>query len=325
MSLQANKKSIVAFVAGGLALGFVMTFAFGGKEVFSRHEKFLLYFDGSVNGLDDTSLVKFRGVPVGYVSGLRLHYEQLPNDRRVPVIVRLDAERLQRQLNLPADLSDPVVLAQQIKYGLRGKLEVDSYVSGKMYVDLGYDQTAPKPPTLAFETSDPVIPTLRSNSSQIIERIQTLTTTLGDFDYKGLEAKINAILDAGLAKVSGIPFDQYNQKALGLLGPLSSMNPAVWQQRVSTVLAQVEHARDAAALPHGRIVELSGGMVGMSAEARANVEKFQANLEVMRKDLEPEGELRVKLDTFLLNTAKLANSLHQQAAQMQERPDLLSP
>ena len=45
----------------------------------------------------------------------------------------------------------------------------------------------------------------------------------------------------------------------------------------------------------------------------------------MRKNLEPEGELRVKLDTFLLNTAKLANSLHQQAAQMEEHPDLLSP
>jgi len=322
MSVQANKNSITAFIIGALAVGFVMVLTFGGRETFTRHEAFVLYFNSSVNGLDSTSLVKFRGVPIGYVQSLRLHYQQLPEDRRIPVLVKVDVARLRKQLNLVADLGDPEVLAQQVKAGLRGKLEVDSYISGKMYVDLGYYPNAPKPPVEAFETKEPVIPTVQSNSSQYIAHVVEWTNMLGRFDYHALQMRISDMVDEATTKVMAIPFDQYNQKALDALAPLDGLNENAWSQQLAGMVAQLGQCQSVIGVQGGAVVKESGKLIGLSEEAQAGLGKFQAQMESLRKGLAPGGETRQQLDQMLQQATSLAKSLQQQAAGLEERPAL---
>ena len=324
MSVQANKKSITAFVIGALAVGFVMVLTFGGSDAFTRHEAFVLYFNGSVNGLDSTSLVKFRGVPIGYVDSLKLHYNQLPGDRRVPVMVKVDVERLRRQLNLVADLGDPAVLEEQVKAGLRGKLEVDSYISGKTYVDLGYYPNAPKPPIEAFEALVPVIPTIQSNSSQYITHVVTWTNTLGQFDYHALEAKINDMVDQATNKVMAIPFDRYSQKVLDTLAPLEALNQSAWSRQLAQVVALTEKYRAGVGVQGGAVMKESANLIGLSEEARTGLDKFQAQMETLRSSLQPGGAGRQELDQMLLQTTSLARSLRQQATAVEEQPAVVA-
>ena len=322
MSVQANKKSIAAFVVGALAVGFVMILTFGGSDTFSKHEAFVLYFNGSVSGLDSTSLVKFRGVPIGYVQALKLHFNQLPGDRRVPVLVKVDVARLRRQLNLVADLGDPTVLEQQIKAGLRAKLEVDSYPLNKMYVDLGYYPNAPKPPVEAFESGVPEIPTLQSNGSQYIKHVVEWTNALGSFDYHAMELKINDMVDRATTKVSAIPFDRYSQNVVDALQPLGAMNGPAWDRQLDDLVAQAEAYQSGVSLRGGAVVKESASLIGMTTDARAGLGKFQAQLEDIRQGLRPEGATRQELDQMLQQTTSLAKSLQQQAANLEERPAL---
>jgi paraquat-inducible protein B len=319
MSLQANKKSIAAFIVGALSVGFVMTFSFGGSEVFSRQATFLMYFDDSVNGVDTTSLVKYRGVPIGYVQSLMLHFNQLPFDRKVPIFIRVDVQRLRRQLNLVADLNDPTVLEQQIKAGLRGKLEVESYVTGQMYVDLSYIRNAPKPPTLAFESDYPVIPTLTSESSRIIERVEAMTRALGSFDYQGFVALINSKLDLASQKVAGIAFAEYNQKALDMLAPLQTLDSAQWHSKFVKVLSNLERYGAMAKVSRGPVISMSANIIGLG-QARSSVETFQANLASLQRTLQPEGEFRQQMDQMLVTLTNLVSSWRQKADNLQEKP-----
>ena len=111
MSLRPRKPLIITFALGALALGAVMVYSFGGKQIFTRHEQFLLYFNDTVNGLAPGSLVKFKGVPIGTVDSIRFNFRADQSDRRIPVLIKLNADLLQRQLGVLEDLSDPAVLA----------------------------------------------------------------------------------------------------------------------------------------------------------------------------------------------------------------------
>ncbi len=320
MSVQANKRSITAFVLGALAVGFVMILTFGGSDAFSKHETFILYFNGSVNGLDDTSLVKFRGVPIGYVDTLKLHLNQLPLDRRVPVLVKVDVTRLRRQLNLVADLGDPVVLEQQIQAGLRGKLEVDSYITGKMYVDLGYYPGSPKPPVEAFESGMPEIPTRQSNGSQYIAHVVLWSNKLGQFDYHALEVMINEKLDQATARVAGLTFASDNQSLLAALAPLEGLDASTWNQRFASLLEEENSYRASADRWQGTIVQQSASVIQMGTDARAGLGRLEAQMQALRDGLQPEGETRQSWEQMLQQTTDMAKSLRQKATDLEEPP-----
>ena len=42
MSLRARKPLIISFVLGAIALGVVMVYSWGGRDIFARHASFLI-------------------------------------------------------------------------------------------------------------------------------------------------------------------------------------------------------------------------------------------------------------------------------------------
>jgi hypothetical protein len=165
-----------------------------------------------------------------------------------------------------------------------------------------------------------VIPTLPSQSSQIIANIQAMTSKLGAFDYKGLEAKINDMLDEASAKVAGIPFGDYNQKLEDLLAPLSTLDPHVLHAQVDAFLARLERYRAMASVPNAEVIHQSANMLGMSANAQAGIEQLHNNLKTLRESLKVNSELRQQMDQMLQKVGGLASSLRQQANSLEEQP-----
>ena len=79
MSKKISPALIGAFVLGALVLLIVAVIAFGSGQLFRKTQEFVLYFDGSVNGLHVGAPVKFKGVEVGSVKDIRLEMG-LPNE-----------------------------------------------------------------------------------------------------------------------------------------------------------------------------------------------------------------------------------------------------
>jgi paraquat-inducible protein B len=162
MSIRANPTAIGAFLVGALVLTVAGTVTLASATWFESRATFASYFQESVNGLEVGAPVKFQGVPVGNVTAILIQIDEQDRSFQVPVEYDIDLTRLTTQLGTFVDLENPAVLRRQIGQGLRAQLQMESMVTGKLYIELSYRQD-PAPPELEQRpTARPEIPTTPS-------------------------------------------------------------------------------------------------------------------------------------------------------------------
>jgi len=122
------------FVVGALVLLMVAIVVFGSGELFRRTNKFVLYFDGSVKGLSIGSPVMFRGVSIGAVKDISLIYDSKAGTIMLPVIVEVDDGRIKGAPSF-GDLGGD---KKMIALGLRGKLEVQNFLTGQLMISFDF-------------------------------------------------------------------------------------------------------------------------------------------------------------------------------------------
>ena len=92
MARKASPTLIGAFVVTGLALLAAAIVFVAGNDLFKRRERAVMYFRGSIYGLQVGAPVVFRGVRVGSVTSLEVVYDRV-NDRFViPVVAELERD-----------------------------------------------------------------------------------------------------------------------------------------------------------------------------------------------------------------------------------------
>lgn len=145
MAKEANKTLIGTFVVGAAVLIVVAILLFGGGRLFKRSISLVAYFDGSVKGLGIGSKVQLKGVTVGQVKDVRLlfHPEKLTFINRV--IIESAPGRISGYYDIEDKMAlqehplEPEALIDQlINRGLRAKLEMESFVTGKSMVVLDF-------------------------------------------------------------------------------------------------------------------------------------------------------------------------------------------
>jgi phospholipid/cholesterol/gamma-HCH transport system substrate-binding protein len=92
MSAPTNHFKMGLFVLGALAAATGTAVAFGAASVKNQTVTYHTFFNESVQGLDVGAPVKYRGVPIGVVSGINV----APDRRHVDVAADLDVEDLER-------------------------------------------------------------------------------------------------------------------------------------------------------------------------------------------------------------------------------------
>src|SRR5947207_8443204 len=128
MSKKANPATIGVFICVALALGVGAILLFSSARLFSKTQKCIIYFDGSVLGLNPGAPVKFRGVTVGSVREILIHHNQHDGDRAMPVIIELDRSVLKKKSDYGVNLSDKELFKTMIGHGLRATIEAQSIV-----------------------------------------------------------------------------------------------------------------------------------------------------------------------------------------------------
>src|SRR5215472_412005 len=98
---RSNPKIIGAFVVGAIALAVIAVAVLGSGNLFRKHYKYVLCFSGVLRGLGVGAPVKFRGVPMGSVTAIRLNLANMPplltkasGGSRIPVIVELNETKV---------------------------------------------------------------------------------------------------------------------------------------------------------------------------------------------------------------------------------------
>lgn len=162
MSMRANPTAIGVFTVGALVLAVVGVAMLASTAWLGKQSTFISYFGESVNGLEVGAPVKFQGVPVGSVTNLLIQIDLDDKTFEVPVEYEIDLARLTSRDGTFVDLSRGTVLRQQITDGLRSQLQMESIVTGQLYVELTYRTDAAPPQLAQRPTVHPEIPTAPS-------------------------------------------------------------------------------------------------------------------------------------------------------------------
>jgi paraquat-inducible protein B len=193
------------FVLGGLGLVVAAILFFGGGALFSRSDRAVAFFQGSVGGLTVGVPVTFRGLQIGAVTSVSLVLDVRDMQARIPVYLALKPE-LVRLADGPAGVAQLPTLRQLIGAGLRGKLVSQSFVTGQMAVELDLDPAAPVHLVGGGEQGVPEIPTMPSDLAELRQQIMRApiaeTVAQADRTLAAIERitnKIDAHLDPIIA------------------------------------------------------------------------------------------------------------------------------
>ena len=197
MSKKVSPTLIGTFVVGALVLLIVAVIAFGSGQLFRHTKEFVLYFDGSVNGLRIGAPVKLKGVEIGSVKKILLQMEKgrQVNKIPIPVIIEIDLEQLTSRGVMGAEAVDPNTISEFVKQGLRGQLQTESLVTGVLYVGLDLFPETPihlvQQPNGNYKYLE--IPTVPTELEQAQVAITRIIKKLEEIDFK---AAINSFTKA---------------------------------------------------------------------------------------------------------------------------------
>ena len=138
MKTKVSPTVVGFFVLGAMLLGMVGLFSFGSLNFLRKPQRFMVYFDESVSGLDGGSPVKLRGVRVGRVSQVSLSYDKDTNRSVVAVLCELNRDVLSNPDGQTIDVSDRAEIENLIQSGLRAQLGVIGLATGLLYVELDF-------------------------------------------------------------------------------------------------------------------------------------------------------------------------------------------
>lgn len=278
MSKPVNTVAVGAFVIGAFLILFIILFSLS-EDLFERNVEYsLVVFDGSLKGLTQGAPVAFKGVPIGEVVSFDVYLDSDTFEVLTPVVMRINRDRIRRSDEKSHSESD---MQTMIDKGLRAQLQVQSLLTGQLYVQLDFHPGSPAryrkdelekydvPPDMI------VIPTMP-------KEMEKLTSSLEDFDLAALADDMKSIM-SGLRQIINAPDTQAMPENLtATIQAIEQLSNGIDAelQALSPELNQL--VADAA----GTMGTLNKNMPGLSADAQKTLEDMSATLETAQKALE---------------------------------------
>jgi paraquat-inducible protein B len=129
---------IGGFVVVAVILMAASLVLFSSGKFFQKTDKYVLYFDGSLKGLSVGAPVLFRGIQIGSVTSSVIHVDFVQMETQIPVIIEIEPHRVEVRKD-KATLTDPrIYMPKFIEKGLRAVLTMQSFITGKLMIELDY-------------------------------------------------------------------------------------------------------------------------------------------------------------------------------------------
>ena len=203
MSRRANPALVGGFVLGGLGIAVAGILFFGATNVLTQTQRSVIYFEGSVNGLQVGSPVKLEGVEVGQVERVRaiaVVGEEL--EIFTETVIEMDPSRFEQRGRPPGDARQRAKLLTDM--GLRARLEMQSLITGQLYVAL---MILPDTPVRLLNRPDvpyPEIPSIPTTTQKLAQTARGVLKRIEELPLEDIIEKLDSVV-AGVERFVNDP------------------------------------------------------------------------------------------------------------------------
>jgi paraquat-inducible protein B len=245
MARKVSPTLIGAFVVAGLALLAAAIVFVAGNDLFKRKERAVMYFRGSIYGLQVGAPVVFRGVRVGSVASIEVIYDRA-NDRFViPVVAELERESVSGIGGPRGKTSkdgDVPALATLVQRGLRAQLQMQSLLTGLFYVDLDLPPKGTAAPALPRDAQENAVVGINAIEIPTTDTtVQALKSQLEGMDFRRLLDDVSAIATSARTLVSGPELRSALEDLQAITGSIKRLT-ARFEQRVDPLATAANSA-----------------------------------------------------------------------------------
>jgi len=325
MSKKASPTLIGTFVLGAIILGVSLVIIFGTFKFFAKNEQFVLYFDESINGLSIGAPIKFRGVPIGTVKKIMIHFNQSDNSPHIPIIAEINTSRLMNELGLKHDLSDDEVFKQVVNSGLRAHLETESFITGLYYIEMDDLLNAPRPVLIQQQPAIyKEIPTVPSALVEIRASATDTLASIGKIDFRTLSSQLVKLLRQVNDGIGELQFAQINDSLVDTLGALKAKAESEEiDKAITTTTKTLEQIQMTINHIDGKIDPFFGQVEDTNQELKTTLTAVKEVTEQLNHLFSPESSMRYELENALNNLGKAAQAVQMLTEYLERNPKAL--
>jgi paraquat-inducible protein B len=318
MSAKTHPRLVGAFVLGAIALVLAAVVFLSSGGWFTERARFVVFFPGSVKGLQMGSSVTFRGVPVGEVIEVSAFQTGLPDN---PIQIEVVCEFYGDVIDVPEGVESPYVgLAQEelvamlIDQGVRARMMSASLLTGQKYIEL--DFLPDEPARLAgLSRRYPEIPTSPTVMEKVGERMEALMSKIAEVPLDQVVENIQTAIRAARELLE-------SEDIKGALGAArrgaNSLEPTLAEARetLRTAREVIENL--------GKETDGLGDDVSETlAELRTRLARTERTFETLEATLRGTDDARVDASATLLELERALKSFRNLAEYIQTHPEAI--
>jgi len=306
-----------SFVLGALVLIIAALLSLRSCHILSKPGRFVAYFNESVQGLDVGSAVKLRGVRAGRVVSIQVHYDANSRQSQVAVVAELDQNVISDSAGKMIKTTDRATLQRLIDQGLRAKIDLVG-ITGLQFVELDFFDPQQFPaPHLESENAYPVVPTLRSGMSELVENLSKVANNLNKVDFAGLSHELQTLLASANQQVAAVDLKTMVAKVTAAAESIETLASS------DEAKAAFGNLNKTATDVQGLVAKLNTQVEPVSAELVRSLHSFRDAAESVEKLLGPQSGLGDETIKTLRQITETAASLQELADFLERNPNAL--
>ena len=298
MSEKSQYATTGAFVVGALLI-FVAVVLYLLGSGFGQRESFVMVFDAAAKGLSAGAPVALRGVQIGQVTDV----DVVLDTKTADVLVVVKAEIDEKSIYYEGD-PDAVDTEDLIKRGLRAQLNMQSLVTGLLYIEMDFH---PESPVRHYEVNSdlPQFPTVPTN-------LERLATQLQNFDIDKLAKRIEAIGDGIDKLVSSKEIQQLPANMNETLDSLRGLS-----EKMQTQLASSGPRLDA------MLDETTTTIASTGSQLNDAVQSFENSMQSVEELVSSDSTTVYQMNEALNEVSRASRSLRLLTTTLERQPESL--
>lgn len=312
---SSNKSfTIGAFIVGALLVVFLALLFFSGGKLFSQKERVIMYFDGSVQGLQIGAPVKLKGVVLGEITDIQINFQS--DDK--PALTAVTADLRLQRINSKGANVNKEFLIDAIKHGLRAQLNYQSFLTGLLYVELDFRPDT-KLQLYNFQESILELPTIATGFEEISQSLQEINVKGLVDNLEKLTADIGELVESGsvVETITSVKTaaDSIDFAARSIAADAKTAN----EQLTLTTLELTKLLQSL----NQQIPGISNNINTSLVELQKSLENINKTAESLNGTVAEDSPLMYQLQQTLKEVSRSANALRDFSTTLDEQPEAL--
>ena len=272
------------------------------EKSYTKKIIFVLYFDGSIRGLNIGAPVELKGIKVGSVVDVRLEFSKQDSSFMIPVLIEIETGRIvERQEQEDAESPSPYeIMNNLINSGLRARLQTGSLLTGKLFIDLDIH---PETPIKLVNQGGPYpeLPTIPASMKQMTDSVKSILSKVGNVDLEKIGEELLVSLE-GVNKLTGEAHKLIEKPEMK--DAINDLKSSL--QAFKSILTKLDH---------------SGNLEKTIGAGRDTLEKLQVTLGLLDKVLMPDSPLQYNINQLTEELAEAARSIRSLLDLLERKPN----